>query len=247
MAAKIKKGDKVVVLAGRDKGRKGEVKMVMPKEGKALVSGVNLVVRPHPGEKPSTWEQILAAIPNGRLIARSDPHPWILGAKLLVHSGCTTGLEAVLLGTPAIDIMPTDHPTCDRIVSYANPRYRKPEDAAQAITAFLQRREGFPAGQATAALETHLPSYRDDTAAKIMAQGLAAELAKHDAPPRKGFELTWRAPFTEYQRSAAERDKYAATVDEIREGLRKAAVVAGASGEVRVETIGEGLFLATPR
>ena len=45
MAAKIKKGDKVVVLAGRDKGRKGEVTVVMPKEGKAVVSGVNLVKR----------------------------------------------------------------------------------------------------------------------------------------------------------------------------------------------------------
>jgi large subunit ribosomal protein L24 len=45
MAAKIKKGDKVVVLAGRDKGRKGEVTLVMPKEGKAFVSGVNLVKR----------------------------------------------------------------------------------------------------------------------------------------------------------------------------------------------------------
>lgn len=45
MAAKIKKGDKVVVLAGRDKGRKGEVTLVLPKDGKALVSGVNLVKR----------------------------------------------------------------------------------------------------------------------------------------------------------------------------------------------------------
>ena len=45
MAAKIKKGDKVVVLTGRDKGRKGEVTSVLPKEGKAYVSGVNLVKR----------------------------------------------------------------------------------------------------------------------------------------------------------------------------------------------------------
>jgi large subunit ribosomal protein L24 len=45
MAAKIKKGDKVVVLTGRDKGRKGEVTLVMPKDGKALVSGINLVKR----------------------------------------------------------------------------------------------------------------------------------------------------------------------------------------------------------
>ena len=45
MAAKIKKGDNVVVLTGRDKGRTGEVIRVMPKESRALVRGVNVVTR----------------------------------------------------------------------------------------------------------------------------------------------------------------------------------------------------------
>ncbi len=45
MAAKIKKGDKVVVLAGRDKGRSGEVIRVIPTEGRAVVDGVNMVKR----------------------------------------------------------------------------------------------------------------------------------------------------------------------------------------------------------
>ena len=44
-SAKIKKGDRVIVLAGRDKGKKGEVFQVMPKEGRALVRGVNMVRR----------------------------------------------------------------------------------------------------------------------------------------------------------------------------------------------------------
>ncbi|MEM6710984.1 MAG: 50S ribosomal protein L24 [Pseudomonadota bacterium] len=43
MSAKIKKGDTVVVLAGRDKGRSGQVMQVIPKENRALVQGVNLV------------------------------------------------------------------------------------------------------------------------------------------------------------------------------------------------------------
>ncbi|HEX7074382.1 MAG TPA: 50S ribosomal protein L24 [Hyphomicrobiaceae bacterium] len=42
---KIKKGDRVVVLAGRDKGKRGEVISVMPKENRALVRGVNIVRR----------------------------------------------------------------------------------------------------------------------------------------------------------------------------------------------------------
>ena len=45
MAAKIRKGDKVVVLTGRDKGRSGEVIEVRTEEGRALVRGVNLVKR----------------------------------------------------------------------------------------------------------------------------------------------------------------------------------------------------------
>ena len=45
MASKIKKGDKVVVLAGRDKGKDGEVLQVLPKDGRAVVRGVNLVKR----------------------------------------------------------------------------------------------------------------------------------------------------------------------------------------------------------
>ncbi len=45
MAAKIKKGDKVIVLTGRDKGRSGEVQSVNPTEGRAIVAGVNLVKR----------------------------------------------------------------------------------------------------------------------------------------------------------------------------------------------------------
>ncbi len=45
MAAKIKKGDKVVVITGRDKGRSGEVVRVMPAEERAIVRGVNMVKR----------------------------------------------------------------------------------------------------------------------------------------------------------------------------------------------------------
>ena len=45
MAAKIRKGDKVVVLTGRDKGRTGEVIQVMPAEDRAMVRGVHMVKR----------------------------------------------------------------------------------------------------------------------------------------------------------------------------------------------------------
>ena len=45
MAAKLRKGDSVVVLAGKDKGKKGDITRVMPKDNKAIVAGVNVAIR----------------------------------------------------------------------------------------------------------------------------------------------------------------------------------------------------------
>ncbi len=45
MAAKLRKGDKVVVLAGKDRGKQGEITRVIPQEDKAVVDGVNIAVR----------------------------------------------------------------------------------------------------------------------------------------------------------------------------------------------------------
>lgn len=45
MAAKLRKGDKVVVLAGKDKGKEGTIASVDPKAGKAIVDGVNMAIR----------------------------------------------------------------------------------------------------------------------------------------------------------------------------------------------------------
>jgi large subunit ribosomal protein L24 len=64
MAAKIRKGDRVVVIAGKDKGRAGAVTRVFPKEGKLLVGGVN-IVRRH--VRPS------AADPQGGVKPREAP------------------------------------------------------------------------------------------------------------------------------------------------------------------------------
>ena len=45
MAAKLKKGDKVVVLSGKDKGKLGEISSVNPSAGKAIIDGVNMAIR----------------------------------------------------------------------------------------------------------------------------------------------------------------------------------------------------------
>ena len=87
MAAKIKKGDSVVVITGRDKGQTGKVLIVMPKEGRAVVQGVNLVKR-HQKQTQSQEAGIVskeAAIQLSNLLIADprDGKPSRVGFKIL--------------------------------------------------------------------------------------------------------------------------------------------------------------------
>lgn len=63
MAAKLKKGDKVVVLAGKDKGKQGEITAVMPKDNKAVVEGVNVAIRHTKQSQTSQGGRVAKAMP----------------------------------------------------------------------------------------------------------------------------------------------------------------------------------------
>ena len=87
MAAKIKKGDKVVVLTGRDKGRSGEVIRVIPKENRALVRSINVVKR-HQRQTAQQEGGIVRREAPVHLsnLALADPHdgkPTRIGFKIL--------------------------------------------------------------------------------------------------------------------------------------------------------------------
>jgi large subunit ribosomal protein L24 len=87
MAAKIKKGDKVVVLAGRDKGRTGEVIKVNPAEGRATVEGVNQVKRHQRQTKDREAGIVTKAAPidlsNLAVADPKDGKPTRVGFKIL--------------------------------------------------------------------------------------------------------------------------------------------------------------------
>jgi large subunit ribosomal protein L24 len=87
MAAKIRKGDKVVVIAGRDKGRTGEVTRVIPADRRAIVAGVNMVKR-HTRQTAKTEGGILSKEASIDLsnLAIADPKtgkPTRVGFKIL--------------------------------------------------------------------------------------------------------------------------------------------------------------------
>ena len=87
MAAKLKKGDRVVVLSGRDRGKEGEILRVVPKENRALVAGVNMVVRHQRQTQASQGGRIAKEAPvdlsNLALVDPSEGGPTRVGFKFL--------------------------------------------------------------------------------------------------------------------------------------------------------------------
>ncbi len=86
MAAKIRKGDTVQVLTGRDKGKRGEVLRVMPKENRAIVNGVNRVKR-HQRPTQTTTGGIMEKeapihLSNIALVDPNDDKPTRVGFKV---------------------------------------------------------------------------------------------------------------------------------------------------------------------
>ena len=74
MAAKIRRGDNVIVLVGKDKGKKGEVKQVFPKANKVIVEGVNNLISHQKQTKDSAGGRISKSAPiNISNIAIIDP------------------------------------------------------------------------------------------------------------------------------------------------------------------------------
>jgi large subunit ribosomal protein L24 len=84
---KIKKGDKVVVIAGKDKGKTGEVLRVLPKDSRVLVQGVNMVkrhTRPAMGQQGGIVEkEAMLHISNVAHIDPKSDKPTRIGFKLL--------------------------------------------------------------------------------------------------------------------------------------------------------------------
>ena len=87
MAAKLKKGDHVIVLAGRDKGKEGDILRVLPSDGRALVSGVNMVIRHTRQTQSAQGGRLSKEVPiNLSNIALVDPEeggPTRVGFKFL--------------------------------------------------------------------------------------------------------------------------------------------------------------------
>ena len=72
----------------------------------AAFPGVNIVVRPHPTENPGVYHELARRCRRVTVSNDGNVVPWLMAAEALVHNGCTTAVEAYLVGVPAVSYRP---------------------------------------------------------------------------------------------------------------------------------------------
>ncbi len=77
---------------------------------------INIVIRPHPVEKPDVYHDIAASSNRVQVATDGNVIPWLMAARMVIHNGCTTGVEAYALEVPAIAYQPSFNEYYDEAV-----------------------------------------------------------------------------------------------------------------------------------
>lgn len=72
-----------------------------------------LVIRPHPSENWQLWHDVAQDLDNVHVVHEGTVSPWLAAAGVLIHNGCTSAVEASVLGTPALSFRPVRAPGYD--------------------------------------------------------------------------------------------------------------------------------------
>jgi surface carbohydrate biosynthesis protein len=193
--------------------------------------GVDVVIRPHPNENAGWWHKHFGNRKRIHIVERSDPFPWMQHAALMIHSDSTTGLEAVLMGTPVINISPVDAwaDRCSlRAVNYS---VRSAQDATAPIASLLDRGEG-PIAEARSL----------DIFPRDCADAIAQAMASIMPPPRAVAPFAWPAT----SRPDVQQKKFTVSPEEFASSLSRAFEMANHSAYV-MEPLFDSVVRVSPQ
>ena len=205
-----------------------------------------IVIRPHPAENLASWKRAFANHDHVHIRRQGDLAAWISAAKLLLHTSCTTGMEAFVLGTPAMSLMSAGIDWKNIITSnLVNPTFDKIEDAVHVIEAVF-RGDGsstFNQPSHKAELRRHLRIEPNQSAAYRIIEGCAELLIEESENVERslGFQAFARA-------STSDRsiDLGTLTIDAVGTALQELSAALGFEVLPRIEEVTPGVILCHP-
>ena len=151
-----------------------------------------IVLRPHPSENHDVWRAILAQCPQVEVAHEGNVVPWLMAAKVLLHNGCTTAVEASVLDTPAVSYMPVTSQTFDyHLPNGLSHRATTLAAVREILSAILTGRCGLvDAAERERLFERHLTATRGALACDRVLDVLLASGYAERTPPRPAA-LSW--------------------------------------------------------
>jgi surface carbohydrate biosynthesis protein len=103
-----------------------------------------IVVRPHPSESQETWKKKTGMFENVRIIHEGNVITWIIASEVMIHNGCTTGVEAYILDEPVVCYCPISSATYDsELPNAVSAKTSSVHDLERLIRSILKNPFGF--------------------------------------------------------------------------------------------------------
>lgn len=214
----------------------------------ANVPSHTLVVRPHPSEGQDYWTKFAAEVPRVQ-VAWNTPHiPYMMAADIIVHTNCTTGIEAAVLDRPTVNLMPRPNSYWSKLylAPQASPTFINVEDAKKAVREYVDTGAGSltPTHEHRAALARYYPSIATCDSAQNAARLMGQLLLKHGAganpAPRSGI---FNPPYSPFKMDPVFRKKFSRTFDEAVTDMKSLRAVTGLAHSINFEQVDDGLFM----
>ena len=190
-----------------------------------------VAIRPHPAEDISFWVDLYGD--RAAIIRGADPVPWMAAADLVIHSGCVTGLEAVLLDKPVLNLEPSPHPFLQTILKEINATVDNAQSARTVISQFLKFGSGPIAGfDPQPALEAY---FCEPGGAENIALALGAFVKKTETYDFSAYKKHRRQPHY--------ANKCTITMQEMLKALRSAMKIVGKKTAVDIAELDDSLFI----
>lgn len=206
--------------------------------------GTRIVLRPHPAESMERWNHYLGPTPPVSLIREGGHLPWMLASEAMVHTGCTTGLEAAILGTPTLSLMVGDNPWHGSAISnIANPTARTVAEALDRVIAHLDGTDGVSllADMRELDYAYHLSTRPETLSARRVIEALVGLHETLDVTPIANsptIEASRNTPLQDWQ-----SHKYTITLQYARRTVASVSAALGYSDAVEVDTIAGGAIV----
>jgi surface carbohydrate biosynthesis protein len=215
-----------------------------------------IVVRPHPSESADTWQKIVAGRPGIEVIREGAAVAWICASDVLIHTNCTTGVEALALDKAAICLMPSASSANDRYLSNrVNPVTRTVDDTVDQVAAVLANGAAPAGGCYSSAMRAQFEAAMSYDQAKLGAETILDAIATSLPPatggktasPHSAWIPSWRYRWTLRDKNMRGRLMPSLDSGDIRDRAARFGQLLGLQPPATITAIGSKVLLLSNR